>query len=282
MAFASLGKTRIGSAVFEWGRRTYIMGIINASPDSFSGDGVATPEAALEQARRMVAEGADMIDVGGESTRPDCKPVSVDEEIRRVIPVIDRLVCAIGVPVSIDTYKLEVARRALDAGACLLNDVWGLRQAPELAELAAERRVPIVVTANQRGQQVANIMGAVLAHLDKAIKSLLTAGVPRENIIIDPGIGFGKTVEQNLELVDRLGEIRDWFQRPVLLGTSRKSFIGAVLDRPPQERLAGTAASTAIGIARGADIVRVHDVAEMRLLVRMSDAIVRGNWSRGA
>jgi len=282
LAFASLGKTRIGSAVFEWGRRTYIMGIINASPDSFSGDGVATPEAALEQARRMVAEGADMIDVGGESTRPDCKPVSVDEEIRRVIPVIDRLVCAIGVPVSIDTYKLEVARRALDAGACLLNDVWGLRQAPELAELAAERRVPIVVTANQRGQQVANIMGAVLAHLDKAIKSLLTAGVPRENIIIDPGIGFGKTVEQNLELVDRLGEIRDWFQRPVLLGTSRKSFIGAVLDRPPQERLAGTAASTAIGIARGADIVRVHDVAEMRLLVRMSDAIVRGNWSRGA
>lgn len=282
MAFASLGKTRIGSAVFEWGRRTYIMGIINASPDSFSGDGVATPEAALEQARRMVAEGADMIDVGGESTRPDCKPVSVDEEIRRVIPVIDRLVSAIGVPVSIDTYKLEVARRALDAGACLLNDVWGLRQAPELAELAAERRVPIVVTANQRGQQVANIMGAVLAHLDKAIKSLLAAGVPRENIIIDPGIGFGKTVEQNLELVDRLGEIRDWFQRPVLLGTSRKSFIGAVLDRPPQERLAGTAASTAIGIARGADIVRVHDVAEMRLLVRMSDAIVRGNWSRGA
>jgi len=282
LAFASLGKTRIGSAVFEWGRRTYIMGIINASPDSFSGDGVATPEAALEQARRMVAEGADMIDVGGESTRPDCKPVSVDEEIRRVIPVIDRLVSAIGVPVSIDTYKLEVARRALDAGACLLNDVWGLRQAPELAELAAERRVPIVVTANQRGQHVANIMGAVLAHLDKAIKSLLAAGVPRENIIIDPGIGFGKTVEQNLELVDRLGEIRDWFQRPVLLGTSRKSFIGAVLDRPPQERLAGTAASTAIGIARGADIVRVHDVAEMRLLVRMSDAIVRGNWSRGA
>ncbi len=282
MAFASLGRTRIGSAVFEWGRRTYIMGIINASPDSFSGDGAATPEAALEQAQRMVAEGADMIDVGGESTRPDYQPVTVDEEIRRVIPVIGRLASAIRVPVSIDTYKLEVARRALDAGACLLNDVWGLRQAPELAVLAADRRVPIVVTANQRGQQVANIMGAVLAHLDKAIKSLLTAGVPRENIIIDPGIGFGKTVEQNLELVDRLGEIRDWFQRPVLLGTSRKSFIGAVLDRPPQERLAGTAASTAIGIARGADIVRLHDVAEMRLLVRMSDAIVRGNWSRGA
>jgi len=258
------------------------MGIINASPDSFSGDGAATPEAALEQAQRMVAEGADMIDVGGESTRPDYQPVTVDEEIRRVIPVIGRLASAIRVPVSIDTYKLEVARRALDAGACLLNDVWGLRQAPELAVLAADRRVPIVVTANQRGQQVANIMGAVLAHLDKAIKSLLTAGVPRENIIIDPGIGFGKTVEQNLELVDRLGEIRDWFQRPVLLGTSRKSFIGAVLDRPPQERLAGTAASTAIGIARGADIVRLHDVAEMRLLVRMSDAIVRGNWSRGA
>ncbi|MCX8126256.1 MAG: dihydropteroate synthase, partial [Dehalococcoidia bacterium] len=160
----------------------------------------------------------------------------------------------------------------------LLNDVWGLRQEPGLATLAAERQVPIIVTANQRGQKVFNIFGAVLAHLDRAIKSLLEAGVPRDNIIIDPGIGFGKTVEQNLELVDRVGGLRQWFQRPVLLGTSRKSFIGAVLDRPPQERLAGTAASTAIGIARGADIVRVHDTAEMCLVVRMSDAIVRGNW----
>lgn len=282
MAFASLGKTKIGNAVFEWGRRTYIMGIVNASPDSFSGDGVAGPEAALEQAERMVAEGADMIDIGGESTRPDYKPVSVEDEIKRVVPVIDRLVSNIKVPISIDTYKLEVAKRALDAGASMLNDVWGLRQEPKLAELAAERRVPIIVAANQRGQQVASILGAVLAHLDEAIKVLLNVGVPRENIIVDPGIGFGKTVEQNLELVDRLGEIRDWFQRPVLLGTSRKSFIGAVLDRPPRERLAGTAASTAIGIARGADIVRIHDTAEMRLVVRMSDAIVRGNWSRPA
>lgn len=282
MAFAQLGRTIIGGTAFEWGRRTYIMGIINASPDSFSGDGVAGPGVALEMAERMVADGADIIDVGGESTRPDYQPVPVEEEIRRVIPVISRLVSAIKVPVSIDTYKLEVAIRALDAGACLLNDVWGLRREPGLAGLAAERGVPIVITANQRGQQVSNIMGAVLAHLDGAVKALLAAGVPRENIIIDPGIGFGKTVEQNLELVDRLGEIRQWFQRPVLLGTSRKSFIGAVLDRPPQERLAGTAASTAIGIARGADIVRVHDVAEMRLLVKMSDAIVRGNWGQPA
>jgi len=282
MAFALLGRTKIGNATFEWGRRTYIMGIINASSDSFSGDGISSPEAALEQAERMVAQGADMIDVGGESTRPDCRPVPVEEEIRRVVPVISKLAPGIKVPVSIDTYKYEVAVGALDAGACLLNDVWGLRREPALAALAAERRVPIIVTANQREQKVASILGAVLAHLDAAIKALLAAGVPRENIIIDPGIGFGKTVEQNLELVDRLGEIRDWFQRPVLLGTSRKSFIGAVLDRPPQERLAGTAASTAIGIARGADIVRVHDIAEMRLLVKMSDAIVRGNWSRPA
>jgi len=279
VAFALLGKTRIGNATFEWGRRTYLMGIINTSPDSFSGDGIASPEAALEQAERMVAEGADMIDVGGESTRPDYKPVSVEEEIKRVVPVISRLASGIKAPISIDTYKLEVAERALDAGACMLNDVWGLRQEPGLAALAAERRVPIIITANQRGQQVASILGAVLAHLDGAIKALLAAGVPRENIIVDPGIGFGKTVEQNLELVDRLGEIRDRFQRPVLLGTSRKSFIGAVLERPPQGRLAGTAASTAIGIAHGADIVRVHDTAEMRLLVKMSDAIVRGNWS---
>ncbi|MEW6141731.1 MAG: dihydropteroate synthase [Chloroflexota bacterium] len=282
MAFALLGKTVIGGAAFEWGRRTYIMGIINASPDSFSGDGVASPEAALEQAERMVAEGADMIDVGGESTRPDYAPVPVEEEIKRVVPVISRLASSIKVPISIDTYKIEVAKRALDAGACMLNDVWGLRQEPQLAGLAAERHVPVIIAANQRGQQVASILGAVLAHLDRAMKSLLSTGVPRENIIIDPGIGFGKTVEQNLELIDRLGEIRGWFQRPVLLGTSRKSFIGAVLDRPPQERLAGTAASTAIGIARGADIVRVHDTAEMSLLVKMGDAIVRGNWSRPA
>jgi dihydropteroate synthase len=282
MAFANLGKTNIGGATFEWGSRTYIMGIINASPDSFSGDGVSSMEEALSQAEKIIAQGADMIDVGGESTRPDSQPVTVEDEIARVVPVIKKLAKRIKAPISIDTYKLEVAKRALDAGAVMLNDVWGLRQEPKLAKLAAEHGVPIVVTGNQRGQNVANILGAVMAHLDSAIKTLLDTGVPRENIILDPGIGFGKTVEQNLELVNRLDEVRDWFKRPVLLGTSRKSFIGAVLDRPPTERMAGTAASTAIGIARGADIVRVHDIDEIRLVVKMSDAIVRSNWSRAA
>jgi dihydropteroate synthase len=251
------------------------MGVINVSPDSFSGDGLASVAAAVAQAERFAAEGVDILDVGGESTRPNSAPITVDEELRRVIPVLERLAGKVKVSLSVDTYKLEVARRALDAGAEMLNDIWGLKQEPRLAELAVERGVPIILMSNQRDKPVRSIVPAVISDLKKAIDLALKAGVPWENIIIDPGIGFGKRLEQNLELVRRLDELKE-LGRPVLLGTSRKSMIGLVLNLPPEQRLEGTAASIAIGIAKGADLVRVHDVKEMMRVCRMSDAIVRG------
>ena len=251
------------------------MGVINVSPDSFSGDGLDGVEAALAQARRFIAEGVDMLDVGGESTRPGSAPISVDEELRRVIPVLERLAGEASLPLSVDTYKLEVARRALDAGAQMINDIWGLKQEPRLAGLAAERGVPVILMSNQRDKARRSIMPAVLSDLKRSIDLALDAGVVWDNIIIDPGVGFGKTLEQNLELVRRLDELKV-LGRPILLGTSRKSMIGLVLDLPPEQRLEGTAASIAIGIAKGADIVRVHDVREMMRVCHMSDAIVRG------
>lgn len=273
-----MGVTHCGKNTFYWGERTYVMGIINVSPDSFSGDGLDSVDAAVAQAQRFVAEGVDILDVGGESTRPNSAPISVDEELRRVIPVLERLVGKVKVPLSVDTYKFEVARRALDAGAEMVNDIWGLKQEPRLAELAAERAVPIILMSNQRDKPQRNIVSAVIADIKRAIDMALDAGVPWENIIIDPGVGFGKTLEQNLELVRRLDELKA-LGRPILLGTSRKSMIGLVLDLPPEQRLEGTAASIAIGIARGADIIRAHDVREMMRVCRMSDAIIRGKGS---
>lgn len=271
----SVGMTRCGRTEFRWGERTYVMGVINVSPDSFSGDGLSSVEGAVAQARRFVADGVDIIDVGGESTRPGSTPISVNEELRRVVPVLERLAEEVTVPISVDTYKLEVARQALDAGAQMLNDIWGLKQEPRLAELAAEKDVPIILMSNQRDKPQRYIVAAVISNLKRSIDLALDAGVPWENIIIDPGIGFGKTLEQNLELVRRLDELKA-LGRPILLGTSRKSMIGLVLDLPPEQRLEGTAASIAIGIARGADMVRVHDVREMRRVCQMSDAIIRG------
>jgi dihydropteroate synthase len=271
---SSPGTTRCGETTFRWGERTYVMGIVNVSPDSFSGDGLDSADAAVAQAQRFVTEGVDMLDVGGESTRPGSSPTSVDEELRRVIPVLERLSGKVKVPLSIDTYKVDVARRALDAGAEMINDIWGLKQEPRLAALAAERGVPIILMSNQRDKPRHNIISAVLSDLKKSIDMALDAGVPWENIIIDPGIGFGKTLEQNLELVRRLDELK-MLGRPILLGTSRKSMIGLVLDLPPEQRLEGTAASSTIGIAKGADIIRVHDVKEMIRIARMSDAIIR-------
>jgi dihydropteroate synthase len=270
-----VGATRCGKTTFHWGERTYIMGIINVSPDSFSGDGLSNVDAALAQAERFVAEGADILDVGGESTRPNSAPISVDEELRRVIPVLERLKGKTEVPLSVDTYKFEVARHALDAGAEMLNDIWGLQQEPQLARLAAERGVPIILMSNQRNKPVKNIVPAVISDLKRAIDQALDAGMPWENTIIDPGVGFGKTLEQNLELVRCLDELKV-LGRPILLGTSRKSMIGLVLNLPGEQRIEGTAATVAIGIARGADIVRVHDIKEMVRVVKMSDAVIRG------
>ena len=275
----SLTSTRCGSTEFRWGERTYVMGVVNLSPDSFSGDGLGDDvEAAVAQARRMVDEGADVIDVGGESTRPGTEPLSSDdiaEELRLVIPVVERLSAELSVPISVDTYKAEVARQAVKAGANIINDIWGLKRDPSLAQVAAEATVPLILMANQRdAPPKVGIMARVISDLEDGLGLALAAGVPAENIIIDPGIGFGKTLEQNLELVNRLSELRA-LDKPVLLGTSRKSMIGLVLDLPPDRRLEGNLAVTAIGVANGADMVRVHDVGPTVLVCRMSDAVVR-------
>jgi dihydropteroate synthase len=270
----SLPAMRLGGTEFRWGERTYIMGVINVSPDSFSGDGISGVKEALEQAKRFVAEGADILDIGGESTRPDSKPVAEEEEIRRVVPVIEAIVAETRIPLSVDTYKPLVAERALEAGALMINHIWGLKKGSKLAQIAAEKGAPLILMSNQREEPAENIIPAVIRDLEIAIARALSAGVSPVNIIIDPGIGFGKTVEQNLELIYRLGEIRA-LGKPVLLGTSRKSVIGRTLGLPEEDRLEGTAATVAVGIAAGADIIRVHDVKAMKRVARMSDAIVR-------
>ena len=274
-----LGVTRCGNLELQWGKRTYIMGIVNVTPDSFSGDGLGYDvEAALEEAFRFQAEGADIIDVGGESTRPGSTPVDVSEENRRVIPVIRRLASVLNVPISVDTYKPEVAVEALAAGASMLNDVWGLKHDSSLAALAAREGVPIVLMHNQRGTTYSDLVPDVLESLRASMGRALEAGVPVENVIVDPGIGFGKTPEHNLEVLRRLEEFKG-LGRPLLVGTSRKSTIGLVLDLPVEERLEGTAATVALAIAKGADIVRVHDVRAMARVARMADAVVLG-WQR--
>jgi dihydropteroate synthase len=275
----TLPAMRCGNAEFRWGERTYIMGVCNLSTDSFSGDGLGDDiEATVAQAQRMVAEGADIIDVGGESTRPGTEPISVDDfdnELRLVIPAIERLASEISVPISIDTYKAGVASRAVKAGAGMINDIWGLKRDPRVAQVAAAARVPIILMANQRdAPPKVGIMAKVISDLATGIKIALEAGVAAENIIVDPGIGFGKTLEQNLELINRLSGLKV-LGKPILLGTSRKSMIGLVLDLPPDKRLEGNLAVTAIGIANGADMVRVHDVRQTALVCRMSDAIIR-------
>ena len=277
----STGATRCGPLTLEWGSRTYVMGIVNVTPDSFSGDGLANDaEAALEQALRFQAEGADIIDVGGESTRPGHTPVDADEEIKRVVPVIRLLASRLHVPISVDTYKHEVAREAVAAGASMINDVWGLKRDPALAALAASEGVPIVLMHNQAGTAYADLLPDVIASLRVSMDIALGACVPLENIILDPGVGFGKTAEHNLELLRRLSELTA-LGRPLLVGTSRKSTIGLVLGLPVEERLEGTAATVALAIANGADIVRVHDVRAMTRVARMSDAVVRG-WTAPA
>ena len=268
LPFASTG---CGGVEFRWGERTYVMGVLNVTPDSFSGDGVGDDiEAALAQARRLADEGADIIDVGGESTRPGSAPVSADEEIKRVVPVIEKLAGELSVPLSIDTYKSVVASEAVKAGAGMINDVWGLKQDPGLARVAAEAGVPIVLVSYLEGTVRGDILAAVVSDLERGIKQATEAGVARHNIIIDPGIGFGKSVAQNLELIHRLGELSS-LGRPILLGTSRKFMVGLPFD----QRLEATAATVAIAIANGADMVRVHDVRQMMQVCRMSDAVIR-------
>ena len=279
--------TRCGNTVFKWGERTCIMGIVNASPDSFSGDGNTDIAAAVTQGSRFVEEGADILDVGGESTKPGFAQVSSEEEVRRVVPVIERLAAKTKAPISIDTTKYEVARQALAAGAAIINDQWGLKTEPRLAELAAKNNAPLILMSNQRdiggyddkmGRDTANysdVMTELIASLRQSVKTTEQAGVPKGNIIIDPGIGFGKTWQQDIEIIRRLRELKV-MGFPVLVGTSRKSLIKMVLNLPANQRVEGTAATVAVSIANGADIVRVHDVKQMARVCRMTDAIVRG------
>ena len=284
----------IGGTIFDWGRRTYLMGILNITPDSFSGDGLLAQTdwvgAAVAQARTQIATGADIIDIGGESSRPGSAPTPLDEELRRVIPVVRALAATTHVPISVDTSKAEVARQAIAAGATIINDVWGFKRDPALAQVVAESGVVVVLMHNRSQSQNAvhvagiggryvdvqyeNLMQDVTRELMDSITLALAAGVAPTRIIIDPGLGFGKTMEQNLELIDRLGELRR-LGYPLLAGPSRKSFTGAALQLPVDQRLEGTAAAVALAIDRGADIVRVHDVAAMRRVAAMADAITR-------
>jgi dihydropteroate synthase len=255
------------------------MGIINVTPDSFSDDGLlADLDAAVAFGRGMVEAGADVLDVGGMSSRPGHQEISVAEERRRVMGVLPGLRAVVEVPISIDTYRLEVAAAAVEAGATIINDIWGLQREPRLAELAAANRSGLVLMHNQDGTSYADLIPDIVESLARSVAVAESAGVPREDIIIDPGIGFGKTAEQNLEVLRRLGELKT-LGLPILLGTSRKSTIGKVLGLPVEDRIEGTAATVALGIAGGADIVRVHDVAPMVRVARMSDAIVRGRWT---
>ncbi len=285
------------SPYLVFGDRTYVMGIINVTPDSFSGDGLlGNPDviqAAIDQAKRFVAAGADILDIGGESTRPGSQPVDSIEERGRVLPVIHALAHQnLDVILSIDTYKSEVAADAIKVGANWINDVWGLRADPKLAEVAARFKKPIILMHNRSrpssaelqerlgGRYISmeynNLIEDITTELLLSVEIAVSAGVAHENIILDPGIGFGKTVEQNLQLLNQLNA----FKRlgfPILLGPSRKSFIGYTLNLPPEERLEGTLAACAIGIQRGADILRVHDVEAVVRFARMMDAVLHSN-----
>lgn len=294
---------QIGNHTFHWGSRTYVMGILNVTPDSFSGDGILSPsprgrgdrgegvEAAVEQAKEFLSNGADILDVGGESTRPGSQPVNAEAELERVLPVISAIAKELpDALISIDTYKAKVAEAAFKAGAHILNDVWALRADPELAFVAAAFQVPVILMHNRSnpasvevraqlgnayiGSDYQDLIEDVKRELLVSVELAKKAGVEETHILLDPGIGFGKTREHNLELINRLAEIRA-LGFPILLGSSRKSFIGFTLDLPANQRVEGTAATVAVGIVRGADIIRVHDVREMTRVAKMTDAIVR-------
>lgn len=286
---------QVGKYKFEWGSRTYVMGILNITPDSFSGDGIASGgdvvQKAVSQAQEFLASGADLLDVGGESTRPGSEAVSAADELERVIPVIralrDHFPDSL---ISVDTYKAVVAEEALRNGAHIINDVWGLRADDELAGVAFRTHAPLILMHNRSnpanveireklggaylGSDYQNLLEEVRQELLASVELAKQAGVEESHLILDPGIGFGKTREHNLELINRLAEIRS-LGYPILLGPSRKSFIGFTLDLPPDQRVEGTAAAVSVGITRGADLIRVHDVKQMTRVARMTDALVR-------
>ncbi|HEY7979886.1 MAG TPA: dihydropteroate synthase [Candidatus Eremiobacteraceae bacterium] len=262
-------------ATFAWGERTFVMGIINATPDSFSGDGIgADASAAVQRARRFAEAGCHILDIGGESTRPGHTPVSERDELRRVLPVIEAVRAAVDTPISIDTFKPAVARAALEAGADMVNCVWGAP--PAIAEIAARAKAPLVIMHNRAVPDYdGDVVDIVIESLARSVGDAEAVGVQTEQIIVDPGIGFGKTAAHNIQILARLDEFATRLPYPLLVGTSRKSFIGALTALPVEQRAFGTAASVTLAIARGADIVRVHDVEDLMATVAVADAIVR-------
>jgi dihydropteroate synthase len=292
---APRGPLTLGKYTLPLGERTLVMGIINVTPDSFSGDSLGDDvEAAISQAKRMMAEGADILDVGGQSTRPGSDPVPVEEELRRVLPIVERLVAPDGVPlpVSVDTTRAAVAEAVLKSGAHMINDITALHEEPDIAQVAAKYDAALALMhiqgtprTMQQNPHYDDLLGEVISYLREGLDLALAAGLPRERVWVDPGIGFGKTLDHNLELLRRLGELRS-LGCAVLVGTSRKSFIGRVLAQarggempPPAERVVGTGATLAVSVANGADVVRVHDVAHAFEVVRVADAIARGRVS---
>lgn len=265
----------IGNREFKIGERTYIMGILNVTPDSFSDGGKYNEvEAAVMQAKKLVEQGADIIDVGGESTRPGAKVVSIEDEIERVVPIIRALKKTLDVPISIDTYKSQTARAAVLAGADIINDVWGFKKDPNMAKVASEFNVPCILMHNRENVPYKKLMKEVILDLVESVNIALDAGVSREKIILDPGIGFAKNYEENLKVMNNLDKIVG-IGFPVLLGTSRKSMIGMTLDLPVNERVEGTISTTVLGIMKGCHFVRVHDVEENKRAVIMADTILR-------
>jgi dihydropteroate synthase len=286
---------QINNHTFDWGARTYVMGILNVTSDSFSGDGLITNgdpvQVALDRADQFLAAGADILDIGGESTRPGSEPLSAQVELERILPVIKALSRDFpDATLSVDTYKAPVADQALQAGAHIVNDVWALRADADMAAVLVKHNAPVILMHNRSNpasvevrQRLGNayiaadynnIMEDVMRDLLDSVRIAKQAGVPDEHILLDPGIGFGKTVAQNLDIINQLHEIRS-LGYPVLLGPSRKSFIGFTLDLPPDQRVEGTAAAVCVGITRGADLIRVHDVQQMARVAKMTDALVR-------
>jgi dihydropteroate synthase len=268
-------QTKCGPYKLDYQKKTYIMGILNVTPDSFSDGGNFNQiDAALKHAEQMVKDGADIIDIGGESTRPGYVRISDQEEIERVAPIIEAISRNLDVPMSIDTYKSEVARAAIKAGAHIINDIWGAKADPNMAYVAADLQVPIILMHNREGKLYEAFMRDALHDLYESIAIVKKAGVKDENILLDPGIGFAKSVEQNLEMMRNLDTLVA-LGYPVLLATSRKSTIGHVLDLPPSERVEGTIATNCFGIQQGCQLVRVHDVKEMARAAKMMDALMQ-------
>ena len=274
---------KIGSQVLAFGSRTYIMGILNVTPDSFSDGGqYLDPDRAYDHAIEMIDQGADLIDLGGESSRPGHTKITAREEMDRILPVIRKIRERSQVILSVDTIRAEVAEAALEAGADIINDIWGLQGDPEMVRVAAAWNAPVIVMHNQTGTEYkGDLVEEMKTFFQRSLQLAEQAGLARDRIILDPGIGFGKTAEQNIAVMSRLAEFRV-FGLPLLLATSRKSFLGKILDLPPEERVEGTVATTVLGIAQGADMVRVHDIKENSRAARVTDAILRGRGINGS